>query len=143
MSDGGTGDACDRSWARWKPSDTHGYVDNGDGTLTDTVTHLTWVTGAGPVTSWPDAIAHCAGLELAGHCDFRLPTRVELSSIVDYTASTAPVTDARFQAASSGYWTASPMVGMEGMQAWWINFNDGLIINNGAVSTLFNVRCVR
>ncbi len=36
---------------------------------------------------WPDAIEHCANLQLAGHGDWRLPTMRELASLHDPAAA--------------------------------------------------------
>jgi len=61
------------------------FADNGDGTVTDRATGLTWTKGdsAQPMR-WPDALAYAENLELAGHSDWRLPNAKELHSIVDY-----------------------------------------------------------
>ena len=63
-------------------------VDNGDGTVTDHATGLTWMQddhGAG--VAWEDALALCEALDLGGHDDWRLPDAKELQSIVDYDRS--------------------------------------------------------
>lgn len=64
------------------------FIDNGDGTITDTATGLVWqqddsIDGM----IWEDALAYAETLELAGHDDWRLPNAKELQSIVDYTRS--------------------------------------------------------
>jgi hypothetical protein len=60
------------------------YTDNEDGTVTDNVTGLMWQQ-ASPLSgyAWADAVAYCSTLTLAGHSDWRLPTLIELYSIVD------------------------------------------------------------
>ena len=73
------------------------FDDNGDGTVTDRATGLTWMKrdsghlGAGPkgdgAMTWEQALAWAEGLEHAGHSDWRLPNAKELQSIVDYTRS--------------------------------------------------------
>ncbi|WP_084448566.1 DUF1566 domain-containing protein [Desulfovibrio inopinatus] len=73
------------------------FVDNGDGTITDTTTGLMWLqqdSGAfeiGPETNgavnWEDALAFAEGLAYAGYDDWRLPNAKELQSLVDYTRS--------------------------------------------------------
>jgi hypothetical protein len=57
------------------------YADNGDGTITDRVTGLMWQKKDGGEMSFDEAVAYCAGLELGGHADWRLPTAHELYSI--------------------------------------------------------------
>jgi hypothetical protein len=64
------------------------FADNGDGTVTDRMTDLTWMqqdNGSGVL--WDDALAYCEGLSLGGHTDWRLPNAKELQYLVDYTRS--------------------------------------------------------
>ncbi|MHC4984635.1 MAG: Lcl C-terminal domain-containing protein [Planctomycetota bacterium] len=64
------------------------FVDNGDGTVTDRATGLTWAQAdSGRGMNWQQALAYAEGLSLAGHDDWRLPNAKELQSIVDYTRS--------------------------------------------------------
>lgn len=64
------------------------FVDNGDGTVTDTATGLMWQQADDGVTrNWEDALAYAESLTTAGYDDWRLPTNKELQSIVDYTHS--------------------------------------------------------
>jgi hypothetical protein len=64
------------------------FVDNGDGTVTDAATGLTWQqTDDGQTRDWADSLAYCQGLDLAGRDTWRLPDAKELQSIVDYTRS--------------------------------------------------------
>lgn len=71
------------------------FVDNGDGTITDQATGLTWMqvdsghlkagrAGDGRLT-WAQALRWAEDLTYAGHDDWRLPNIKELHSIVDYT----------------------------------------------------------
>jgi hypothetical protein len=71
------------------------YVDNGDGTVTDTCTGLMWqkdtadVSGDGTITdedrlTWHEALKYCENLNFAGYSDWRLPNVRELQSIITY-----------------------------------------------------------
>jgi len=73
------------------------FTDNGDETITDAATGLTWMKddsgkfgvgdfGTGQVT-WEQALAWAEGLTFAGRSDWRLPNAKELQSLVDYTRS--------------------------------------------------------
>jgi hypothetical protein len=73
------------------------FVDNGDGTITDEATGLTWMqfdsgdflageNGDGGLT-WEAALEWAESLEYAGYDDWRLPNAKELQSIVDYARS--------------------------------------------------------
>jgi len=62
------------------------FVDNGDGTVSDEATGLTWMqTDSQAPLSWGDALAYCEDLSWAGNDDWRLPNAKELHSIVDAT----------------------------------------------------------
>jgi len=64
------------------------FVDNGDGTITDRGTGLTWQQAdSGYGMFWGDALDYARNLTLAGHDDWRLPDAKELQSILDYTRS--------------------------------------------------------
>ncbi|VGO15162.1 hypothetical protein PDESU_03744 [Pontiella desulfatans] len=64
------------------------FKDNGDGTITDAATGLTWMQAdSGKGMDWPSALEYAEGMEFAGHSDWRLPNAKELQSIVDYTRS--------------------------------------------------------
>ena len=59
-----------------------GYVDNGDGTITDTNTGLMWQQSPGDKMSFDDAVDGAEDFALAGHDDWRLPTIKELYSLI-------------------------------------------------------------
>ncbi|CAA6690288.1 MULTISPECIES: DUF1566 domain-containing protein [unclassified Lentimonas] len=64
------------------------FKDNGDGTITDSATGLTWMQADSTTgMDWPTALEYAEDLELAGHSDWRLPNAKELQSIIDYTRS--------------------------------------------------------
>jgi len=53
----------------------------------DDVTHLVWQkTVTSGALTWADAVALCANLELGGRSDWRVPSRIELVSLVDFSA---------------------------------------------------------
>jgi len=117
------------------------FVDNGDGTVTDNCTGLTWQkdTAAGKYT-WPEALQYCEDLELGGKTDWRLPNVRELQSIVDY-GRYGPAIDPVFSAESSWYWSSSSLVGSPDL-AWFVYFNLGLV-DYGFKSYHDYVRAVR
>lgn len=75
-----------------------GYVNNGDGTITDEATGLMWqrcgtqytgtfcddLNGTAPPTSWLAIFSVCASQTTGGHSDWRAPTMNELMSLTDY-----------------------------------------------------------
>jgi len=66
------------------------FIDNGDGTIIDTVTGLMWIknpseAGLSSPMYWYDAVNACENLNFAGHDDWRMPNINELMSIVDHS----------------------------------------------------------
>lgn len=60
------------------------FVDNGDGTITDTKTGLMWATkDNGASINWRDACSYCENFNLGGYSDWRMPTLAELVSLYD------------------------------------------------------------
>ncbi len=63
------------------------FADNGDGTVTDSITKLMWQKNENERMNWYDAMKHCNDLDLGGFNDWRLPNIKELNSILDLTYS--------------------------------------------------------
>ena len=61
------------------------FIDNGDGTITDTVSKLMWQKNQPERKSYNDVQEMLKDFELAGYKDWRLPTMQELGSIFDET----------------------------------------------------------
>jgi hypothetical protein len=58
------------------------FMDNGDGTISDTKNGLMWVSkDNGVPINWPDAVEYCRNLRVGGYADWRMPTLAELASI--------------------------------------------------------------
>lgn len=87
--------------------DSH-YVDNGDNTVTDLNTGLMWQKTGTSDIAWEEALTYCENLELAGYDDWRMPSRNELQSIVDYSVSEPAINTSYFpEAMSSWYWSST------------------------------------
>lgn len=64
------------------------FADNGDGTVTDYATGLTWQKAdSGKGYNWQSALAYAEGLGLGNYNDWRLPSAKELQSLLDYSRS--------------------------------------------------------
>jgi hypothetical protein len=59
------------------------YQDNGDGTITDIRTGLMWIRKPFLWLRWEDARDQCENIFSYPYQDWRLPTRVELATIID------------------------------------------------------------
>ena len=101
------------------------FVDNGNGTITDRNTGLTWEKQAETAMNWEAALAYCDDLDLVERGEWRLPTLKELDSITDL-AVFSPAIDTRFfpDTQSENYWTATTDDGTR-TKAWVMNFNHG------------------
>ena len=71
----------DAQYAGNKPS----YTDNGDGTVSDTVTGLMWTQEPGEKKTWDDAVKGAKKCKTGGYDDWRLPTIKELYSLIDFS----------------------------------------------------------
>ena len=107
--------------------------DNGDSTITDKATGLTWTKAdSSKGMLWKDALAWAATKNAAnylGHKDWRLPNAKELQSIVDYTRSpdtsnsaaidplfsTSKITNEAGQPDYPYYWTSTTHISGNGM----------------------------
>ncbi len=64
------------------------FIDNGNGTISDSATGLMWQQyDSKKGMNWKDALKYAENLNLGGHDVWRLPNAKELQSIVDYTRS--------------------------------------------------------
>ena len=111
--------------------------------VVDRVTGLMWQRQVDATSrSWTDATATCACLSLGGHADWRLPTRMELVSIVDFTQD-APAIDRQAFPDTPGawFWTSSLWADNPTF-AWYLYFENGFSNFNDQEAT-YRVRCVR
>jgi len=147
--------AClDPTWAEWPMPNGQadvtagapnlaGYKDNGDGTVTDKVTGLMWqqATPAGTYT-WSQAKAYCPTLTPAGYSDWRLPTLIELISLVDFGRSNPAIDTTYFPSTPSNYfWSASLVTGSSN-SGWPVYFGSGDLAGR-VLSLTYYIRCVR
>lgn len=134
-------DVCvDADWAQWPmpngpaavangAPNAMSFTDNGDGTVTDKITGLMWQQSSFGPSTWSQALAHCPTLTLGGHTDWRLPTRIELLSLVDYSVTfgtTLMVNSTYFPSlADAYYWTSTVRASAPSAEACIVNFTQG------------------
>jgi hypothetical protein len=143
-------------WANWpmpNPMNTglphpQVYDTTTPGIVKDTVTGLQWqATIDGVTRSWNDAVAHCASLPDSGG-GWRLPSRIELFSLLDYTVAPAINTTSfgAFPTTDSGslvFWSASLKAG-DNSQAWALDFGSSVdLVFPKSIAVAYLVRCVR
>ena len=155
-------DCGSHKWACWPMPNPVGsglpnpaqYTDGGDGTVLDELTCLTWqqTPPSGDFT-WDEGLQYCDDLTLGGYDDWRLPTRIELTSIMDFTAARTKVDASAFPDAPGGFHrTSSDWIltitqtgaGAGNDFAWAFNMSDGIVSNAYSKTGRSAVpRCVR
>jgi hypothetical protein len=146
---------ADPTWAEWPMPNSHlesppapnlmSFTDNGDGTVTDNVTKLMWPKQyANGDDTWTNASTQCGTFSLAGHKDWRLPTVIELVSIVDYSLGPGDVFNAVFTNVpnTTTYWTSTLVQATSTPQAYFVSINNGATYY-AATSTSYPFICVR
>ncbi len=134
------------------------FIDNRDGTITDTCTGLIWqkatadTNGDSELTiddraTWQEALQFCEDLEFAENSDWRLPNGRELESLVDY-GRLYPCMNPIFDTESWLYWSSSTLVGIWGdaggtESAGFVSFEYGSRIYFKIKTTPLWVRAVR
>ena len=123
--------------------DTPDYTDNGDGTVTDNGTGLVWQQVLSmELLTQAQAAAYCASLNLNGYTDWRLPSIVELVSIVDPTQYNSAISNTYFpNTPASFYWSTTPDASAAGL-VWTVTFDVGSITSAGVIESGY-ARCVR
>ncbi len=120
-------------------------VDKGGETLSDPQTGLMWQkASASGTTTWQQALAYAEGLSLEGYDDWRLPSRNELLTLVDFTCFDPAVDPVLAPHTESwGYWTSTTYMGLPYRQlAYTVDFLGGSV--SAAYKTLSShVRAVR
>jgi hypothetical protein len=93
--------------------------------------------------TWSQAVAYCPTLNLAGHSDWRLPSRIELVSLVDLGVTSGPMINSTYfpSTPAAVFWSSSPSAGSSS-EAWRVSFNWGPTFYYDVSSTDL-VRCVR
>jgi hypothetical protein len=145
-------------WAEWRIPDpvatagpgAQAYDVGGGDVVVDRVTRLVWQRAVLPGShTWDEARAACACLSLAGHDDWRLPTRMELVSLVDYTRSEPAIDVTAFpDTPPEWFWTSSPLAdetlpaAAGAAFAWFVYFENGFS-NYHETDARYRVRCLR
>lgn len=105
----------------------HQFVNNGDGTVTDLDTGLTWQQGeVNAPLNWTNALLLAEGLTLGGRTDWRLPNIKELQSLNDETLAGPSLDTNFFPAAKSARYWSSTTQNNRPTNAWFAEFITGL-----------------
>ncbi|MBE0626056.1 MAG: DUF1566 domain-containing protein [Burkholderiales bacterium] len=135
------------------------FNDNGDGTVTDPATGLTWMRcsigqtwngsacgGTANNYAWDDAMVSPAAEIFAGHSDWRLPNVRELQTILDRTKFNPAIDTAAFpDTPAAQFWSATPDLDIADT-AWYVDFGSGEVHSAPSAtgtSALLQIRLVR
>ena len=130
------------------------FVDNGDGTVTDTSNGLMWdqcanglsgstCTGTAVGYTWSNAFGLVATQNAAnykGYSDWRLPSITELRTLLK--GSTGPIIDTTAFPGTPSYIFWSGTYASVPSNAWFVNFNNGFIYALNKTNSYY-VRLVR
>ena len=110
----------------------------------DRVTGLMWQRDlSGRPSSLVGAKQACDELALAGYDDWRLPSRIELVSILDLARVQPAIDPVAFpQTPNDWFWTSSPAAEADPESAWYVYFYFGYP-KTDLTSNEFSWRCVR
>jgi len=125
------------------------YINNNDGTITDTVTGLMWQCTDGGEMKIENAIVYCDSLTLAGHTNWRLPSAQESFSILNMQNVNPAINSTYFINTTAEYWWTSERQANDTNKIWCTNAGGG-IGNHPRTETIsaggtkkFHVRAVR
>jgi Protein of unknown function (DUF1566) len=119
------------------------FVDNGNGTVTDTSTGLMWQKAAlSSPLKWEAALKYAEDLSLAGYDDWRMPTAKELQSMVDYSKWNPAIDETFFPGTLSNHYWSSTTYAYGTSIAWRVYFSLGNVGSEYKSSTSY-VRAVR
>jgi len=114
------------------------------GTVLDTETGLRWQQAVGATGTQAGSVRYCDLLILGGFSDWRLPSVLELASLVDESvASPGPTIDsAAFPLTpSQEFWSSSPALGTPSY-GWVVLFDESSALGDDATQ-MYYARCVR
>jgi hypothetical protein len=119
------------------------FTDNGDGTVTDTLTGLMWTKATvAKGKTHKKATAAAKKLDVAGHKDWRLPTVEELFLLADRTRMRPAIDVEAFPDTESDWYWANTDSAWAPSCAWFVAFHHGLATYYGRSSEAC-VRAVR
>jgi hypothetical protein len=146
-----TADATVNAWATWPmPNATPGlpnpqsFDTQKAGVVLDRVTGLMWQSAvdADKFSTFSEAAQRCEALTLAGFDDWRIPSRIELVSILDVTRTQPAINAAAFSSVPSDWFWTSSVAADNPQAAWYVYFYFGYP-KTDLISNQFLVRCVR
>lgn len=117
---------CVRGKSAWEAGPR--LKDNGNGTLVDEITGLTWQQRpTAEALNWSAANRYCDELSLAGHNDWRLPTIRELRSLSDDRLVEPSFNQKLLPSAGAADWWSATIQANRPERAWYLDSRTGLV----------------
>jgi hypothetical protein len=92
--------------------------------VTDSLTGLIWQKAAATDKTWEEALAYCEASTAGGTGDWRLPTKKELVSLVDFATSSPASEFPDISSSTTYFWSSTTYKGAI-TKAWGTRFSDG------------------
>ena len=102
------------------------FIDNGNGTVTDTITGLIWQKSDGGEMTIENAITYCSNLILGSETDWRLPNALELFSIMNLQYSNPSLDASVFTTTTAQYWWSIDKQVNDITKIWATNAGGGI-----------------
>ena len=125
------------------------YINNGDGTITDSITGLMWQKSDSGEMTYESATNYPTTLTLGDFSDWRLPTAHELYGIMNLGVTNPSLSTNVFTLTAAEYWWSSDCQANVSSNIWASNAGGGIgahpkseTISAGGVKR-FHARCVR
>jgi hypothetical protein len=119
------------------------FINNGNGTITDQITNLTWqqIQYADTLT-WENALIYADTLSLSGYTDWRLPNIKELQSINDETITNPSIKSVYFGVNTAKKYWSSTSLPNQTTRAWYLDTQFGITTYANKTNKI-NLLCVR
>lgn len=102
------------------------FIDNGNSTVTDTVTGLMWQQTDGGEMTVEEASVYCDTLTLGGYTDWRLPNAHESFSILNQQHANPALDVTIFTTTGAEYWWTSIRQANDSNRVWVTNAGGGI-----------------
>ena len=104
---------------------TQSFTNNSNGTITDNVTGLMWQQGDSGELTIENGITYCDNLVLGGFSDWRLPTKEESMSILNFDRNNPALNTTYFPNTNAEYWWTSTVSFNNANNIWITNSGGG------------------
>ena len=102
------------------------FINNSNGTITDTITGLMWQQVDGGEMTFDKATTYASNLVLGGYSDWRMPSILELNSLLNHDKNNPALNTVYFTATAAQYWWSGQKQVNDATKAWCANAGGGV-----------------